>query len=59
MNYPTIVVYHKANEQSVRAYANIGYAGLVAVLTGFSTEVGVGEKVWYPKDKEVKNSRIG
>ena len=60
VNYPTITIYHKNSDDSVRAYANIGYAGLVAVLTGFSTEIGVGEKVWYSKKEEkIETTRFG
>jgi hypothetical protein len=36
--YPTIVVYHPTEEGS-STFANIGYAGLIGVLTGYSNKI--------------------
>ena len=50
--YPTIVVYQPSEEGS-NVYSNIGYAGLIAVLTGFSPKLAIGEKVWMVEAKKI------
>ena len=39
-------------------YVNIGYAGSIFILTGFSTKLGISEKIWnyYPYEM---NERFG
>lgn len=49
--FPTVVVYHPTEEGS-SVFANIGYAGLIGVLTGYSTKIGISEKVWYPPEDD-------
>ena len=45
--YPTVTIYH-STEPGSNPHANIGWAGLVGSLAGYSTKVGVAEKVWLP-----------
>lgn len=58
--YPAITVYHSTEPGSV-PYANIGYAGLIGSLTGFSNaSIGIVQKVWMPsKERGIETSRIG
>jgi len=47
--YPLIAIY-KSSEQGSIPYANIGYAGLIGVLTGVNAEgVAIAAKVWVPR----------
>lgn len=53
-NYAQVTVYHESNGGPV-ALANVGWAGMIGVLTGISnTTIGIGEKVWinHPSDIE-------
>ena len=55
--YPTIVVYHP-NDGS-HSFANIGYPGLIGVITGYSdSNIGISEKVWYAAPADY-SSRFG
>lgn len=45
--YPAVVIYESTEEGS-NTFANIGYLGLIGVLTAMSkTGISVGEKVYY------------
>ena len=45
--YPGIVIYEPTEEGS-NTFANIGYVGLIGVLTAMSKQgITAGEKVWY------------
>ena len=56
--YPVIMVYQPSGE-GLQTHANIGWAGFVGVLTGFSPKISLGEKVWYPPSASVKTTRYG
>lgn len=42
--YPTFVFYN-LNEKGSHPFVNLGWAGFVGSLTGFSEHAGIGEKV--------------
>ena len=46
--YPLITVYHPS-ELNVRKHANIGWVGIIGIITGMSEKITIGEKVWLPK----------
>lgn len=56
--YPTVVVYHPSDPK-LQTHANFGWAGFVGSLTGMSTKLSLGEKVWYPPKHAVKMTRYG
>lgn len=56
--YPLITVYHPSDKK-LQTHANVGWVGFVGVLTGISSKVSIGEKVWLPKDNSVKMTRYG
>lgn len=56
--YPLITVYHPSDKK-LQTHANIGWVGFIGVLTGISSKVSIGEKVWLPKDNSVKMTRYG
>ena len=56
-NYPIVVVYH-SNEKGSQPFANVGWAGFVGSITGFSPVVGVGEKVRKQNTNE-NETRLG
>jgi hypothetical protein len=50
--YPVIVIYH-IQEEGSQPFANFGWAGIIGSLAGMSPNVGIGEKVWYPMQKNI------
>lgn len=56
-NYPVIVVYH-STEKGSQPFANVGWAGFVGSITGFSPLIGVGEKV-RKQDTMENETRLG
>jgi hypothetical protein len=55
--FPIVVVYHPS-ESNTQMHANIGYVGLIGVLTGMSPKISIGEKVWITHH-DVKMTRYG
>lgn len=54
VNFPQVTIYHDNTEGPV--LANIGWTGMVGVLTGFSnTSIGIGEKVWLNHAADVES----
>lgn len=56
--YPLITVYQGTAPGSFR-FANVGYLGLIGVLTGISEHVSIGEKVWINPAGSVATTRYG
>lgn len=56
--YPLITVYHPSNEKW-QNHANIGWVGMVGMLTGISEKLSLGEKVWLPPKNSVAMTRYG
>ena len=56
--FPVITVYQPSTK-GLLTHANIGWAGFVGALTGFSPKISIGEKVWYPPGGSVKTTRYG
>ena len=52
--YPNIIVY-QSSEPGSNVYANIGYAGCIFILTGFSTKLGISEKIWDYNPYEIRD----
>jgi hypothetical protein len=52
VDIPQITVYHPTEKGSV-SFANIGYPGLIGILTGFSAaSIGISEKLWMPSEEQ-------
>jgi hypothetical protein len=58
LKYPTVVIYHPTEENSI-PFANIGYAGLIGTITGYSSSrIAISEKLRNKTDT-VNTSRFG
>lgn len=57
-HYPLVAVYHPSDPK-LQTHANFGWVGFVGSLTGMSTKVTLGEKVWLPPKGSVKMTRYG
>jgi len=55
--YPMISIYH-SNVENSQVFANFGWVGLAGSLAGFSTKLGVSQKVWRPYEGNL-TSRYG
>lgn len=56
--YPLTTVYLSTENGSL-PYANIGYLGLIGMLTGLSKHLSIGEKVWITKAHSEPTTRYG
>lgn len=55
--WPSMVVYHP--NDGTQAFSNIGYPGLIGVITGYSANsIGISEKVWLGHP-DTQDSRFG
>jgi len=55
---PIVTVYHPSNPKW-HTHANFAWVGFVGSMTGMSTKVTLGEKVWIPKHGSVQMTRYG
>lgn len=56
--YPIAVIYHPSNK-AWQTHANFAWVGFVGSLTGMSTKLSIGEKVWLPPKGSVPMTRYG
>lgn len=56
--YPAAIIYHPSNK-SWHPHVNFAWVGFVGSLTGFSTKISIGEKVWLPPKGSVQMTRYG
>jgi hypothetical protein len=56
--FPLLTVYHPSNK-AWNTHANFAWVGFVGSLTGLSTKVSLGEKVWLPPKGSVQMTRYG
>jgi hypothetical protein len=59
INKYALVTIYMPTEAGSNTYANIGYLGLIGMLTGVSEKLSIGEKVWLPPKESVPTTRYG
>ncbi|KAL5014130.1 hypothetical protein ScPMuIL_008400 [Solemya velum] len=59
-DYPQVTVYHPTSATNGHAFANFGWTGWIASITGISTQMAISEiGVSYPDESFGKESRFG
>ncbi len=56
--YPIATIYHPSNK-SWNPHVNLAWVGFVGSLTGMSSKISIGEKVWLPPKGSVQMTRYG